>query len=107
MEQVQVKGSMPRAVFWMALLSLLLLWLPAFGPLIAGIVGGKVAGGAGRGLAAALLPAVLLAGTLALLATTLTGFPIIGAVAGGGLLLLLLVQLAPLAIGALVGGLLA
>ena len=101
------RGSIPLAIFWMALLSLLLLWLPAFGPLIAGIVGGKVAGGVLRGLAAVLIPALLLSAALFVLGTTLTGLPVVGAVFGAGTLVLLLVQVAPLAVGALIGGLLA
>jgi len=101
------KGSIILAIVWMVILSILLFWLPAFGPLIAGIVGGKVAGGVLRGLAAVLLPAVLLSVALFALATTLTGMPVIGALAGAGALVLIVVQVAPLAIGALIGGLLA
>lgn len=107
METADHQGSIPLAIFWMAVLSLLLLWLPAFGPLIAGVVGGKVAGGVLRGQAAVLLPAVLLAGVLFVLAASLTGMPVIGALAGAGAFVLILVQVAPLLVGALIGGLLA
>ncbi len=101
------KGSILLAMIWMAVLSLLLLWLPALGPLIAGIVGGKVAGGVLRGFTAVLLPSLILAVALFLLATTLTGIPLIGMVAGAGTLVLLVVQVGPLLLGALIGGLLA
>ena len=58
------KGSVIAGMIWMLILSLLLIWLPGLGPLLAGIVGGKLAGGVGPGLLAALLPGLLLAGTL-------------------------------------------
>lgn len=101
------RGSIIMAMIWMALISLLLFWLPAVGPLIAGIVGGKVAGGIGAGLLAALLPGLILAVVLFVVGTSLTGVPLIGAVAGAGLFILILTQIAPLLIGALIGGLLA
>lgn len=101
------KGSIIMAMIWMAVLSLLLFWVPAVGPLIAGIVGGKVAGGVGNGLLAAILPGVILAGLLFIVGTSLTGVPLIGLVAGLGVFILVLVQIVPLLIGALIGGLLA
>ena len=56
-----------------------------------GGVGGKKAGGIGKGLIAVFLPGIELAGVLFGLASTLTGIPIIGAVAAmGGLALALL-----------------
>ena len=54
-------GSILLGMIWMFVISVLLIWLPGLGPLIAGIVGGKVAGSVGNGLMAALLPGVLLA----------------------------------------------
>lgn len=101
------KGSILMGMIWMAVISLLLFWLPALGPLIAGIVGGKVAGGAGAGLLAALLPGILLALLLFFAGTLLTGVPLIGAIAAMGTLLLILINIIPLLIGALIGGLLA
>jgi hypothetical protein len=101
------RGSIIMAMIWMAVISLLLFWLPAIGPLIAGIVGGKVAGGVGAGLLAALLPGLLLALALFVLGTYMTGLPLIGAVAGAGMFILILTQIVPLLIGALIGGLLA
>lgn len=101
------EGSIIMGAIWMLVLSLLLFWLPAFGPLIAGIVGGKVAGGIGAALMAALLPAFVLAGALFLLGTSLTGLPVVGAIFGASAFVLVLVQIGPLLVGALIGGLLA
>ena len=100
-------GSTILGMIWMFVISLLLFWLPAIGPLIAGIVGGKVAGGVSAGMLAALLPALVLAVALFVAGTLLTGVPLIGAVAAGGTLLLVIVNIVPLLIGALIGGLLA
>ena len=101
------KGSVIMGMIWMAVISLLLFWLPGIGPLIAGIVGGKVAGGVGSGLLAALLPGLLLATFLFFAGTMLTGIPLIGAIAAMGTLTLVLINIVPLMIGALIGGLLA
>ena len=101
------EGSLVLGMVWMAIISLLLFWLPAIGPLIAGIVGGKIAGGVGAGLMAALLPGFILAGLLFFAGTLLTGIPMIGAIAAMGTLVLILINIIPLLIGALIGGLLA
>jgi len=101
------RGSLLIAMIWMALLSLLLFWLPLLGPLIAGIVGGRAAGGVGAGLLAAIIPAALLGLLLAVFGTLLTGIPLIGMLAGAGIFVLVVVQSVPLLIGALIGGLLA
>jgi hypothetical protein len=101
------KGSVIMGMIWMAVISLLLFWLPAIGPLIAGIVGGKVAGSVGGGFMAALLPGILLSVVLFFAGTMLTGIPMIGAVAGMGVFMLILINIIPMLIGALIGGLLA
>jgi len=101
------KGSVIMGMIWMAIISLLLFWLPAVGPLIAGIVGGKVAGSVGGGFMAALLPTLLLSLVLFFAGTLLTGVPIIGVVAGMGVFVLILINIIPLLTGALIGGLLA
>lgn len=80
----------------MFLISILLIWLPVIGPLIAGIVGGKKAGGVGKAMLAVFLPGVLLAAGLFFVASSLTGIPIVGAIAGMGGLVLVLVQIGPL-----------
>jgi len=107
MTETARQGSILLAMIWMALISLLLFWLPVIGPLIAGVVGGRSAGGVGRGFLAAILPSILLAALLFLFGTALTGLPLIGALAGGGVFVLVLLQSGPLIIGALIGGLLA
>ncbi|MES1926847.1 hypothetical protein [Salinisphaera sp. T31B1] len=99
------QGSLVMAMIWMAVLSLLLFWLPLIGPLLAGFVGGRTAGNAGRGLLAAVLPAAVLCFVLVGFGTALIGMPIIGAIAGAGLFVLIVVQSLPLLAGALVGGL--
>lgn len=101
------EGSILLAMIWMALISLLLFWLPLLGPLIAGIVGGKTAGSVGRGFVAALLPAAIMALLLFLFGTLLSGVPLLGLIAGIGIFLVILFQSPALIVGALIGGLLA
>lgn len=100
-------GSMIMGMIWMFVISLLLFWLPAIGPLIAGIVGGKIAGGVGSGILAALLPGILLAVALFFSGTVLTALPVVGAVIAGTGFLLYVFYIPPLIIGALIGGLMA
>ncbi|MEX2525413.1 MAG: hypothetical protein WD750_10675 [Gammaproteobacteria bacterium] len=100
-------GSIILGMIWMFIISLLLIWLPALGPLIAGIVGGKLAGGVGRGLVAALFPGLLLALGLFFFGTVLTGLPMLGALIAGSSVVLYLLYVPILLIGALIGGLLA
>jgi hypothetical protein len=71
-------GSVGRAFLWMTVLSILMFWLPVFGPFIAGLVGGSRAGGVGNALLAALLPAVIVGGLIAL-AGIVASAPILGA----------------------------
>lgn len=98
------KGSLVMAIIWMAVISLLLFWLPLIGPLLAGFVGGRTAGSAGRGLLAAILPAAVLSIMLLAIGTALTGLPVIGAIASLSLFLVIVVQGLPLLLGALIGG---
>lgn len=83
-------------------LSILLFWLPIVGPFIAGFVGGRRAVTVGRALIAAFAPAVLLA---VVVVAILAAFelPIIGAVAGIGVAIVILVEDIPLFIGAWLG----
>ena len=90
---------------WMGGLSLLLFWLPIFGPLIAGIVGGYRAGTIGRAILAVFLPAVLMGALAAGAAAYLTDFMLWGIVAGLGTVALMLLQIGPLLAGAIAGGL--
>lgn len=98
------QGSLVMAMIWMAVLSLLLFWLPLFGPLLAGFVGGRTAGSASRGLQAALIPVLVLCLILFVFGTALTGLPIIGAIFGLGTFIIIVIQGLPLIIGALIGG---
>lgn len=91
----------------MLVISVLLFWLPVVGPLTAGVVGGKAAGGVGRAIVAVFLPAIIAAVLLFVLATGLTGVPLIGAVAGMGGFVLVSLHVGPLLVGAILGGLLA
>ncbi len=100
-------GSMIMGMIWMFVISILLFWLPAFGPLIAGIVGGKIAGGVGSGMMAALLPGIFIAVALFVGGTVLTALPVIGAMIAGGGFLLYVFYIPPLLVGALIGGLMA
>lgn len=99
------QGSLVMAMIWMAVLSLLLFWLPLLGPLLAGFVGGRTAGSGSRGLLAALLPAAVLCFMLVGFGTALIGLPVVGVIASTSLFLLIVVQSLPLLLGAFVGGL--
>ena len=101
------KGSIGSGIFWMFLLSLLLFWLPLVGPFLAGLVGGKKSGGVGNAIAAVFLPGIVFAAILFGLATSFTGIPVLGAIAGAGGLVLSLVHIGPLLLGAIIGGLIA
>lgn len=107
MSNGEKKGSVLVGFIWMLIISILLCWLAFLGPLLAGLVGGKKAGGVGKALLAALLPAILFAVALAALATTMTGLPVFGAVAGAGGFVLVVSQVGPLLLGAIIGGLIA
>ncbi len=103
----QRKGSISGAMLWMTVISLLLFWLPVLGAFIAGFVGGRVAGGVGPAIIATILPAVIFGALLFVLATALTGIPLIGAVAAAGGMVVALAHIGPLLVGAIVGGALA
>jgi hypothetical protein len=100
-------GSIVAAIFWMFLISLLLFWAPVAGPLIAGVVGGKAAGGVSPAIMAVLLPCIVFGALLFFVASSLTGLPFIGAVAGAGGLVLALAHIGPLLLGAIIGGIIA
>ncbi len=105
---IKEKGSVIGGMIWMAIISVLLFWLPVFGPLIAGVVGGKKAGGVMNGILAVFLPAIILGALLFFFGTALTGLPVIGFVfAALGTVLLLVLSIGPLLIGAIIGGALA
>lgn len=87
-------------------LALLLFWLPVAGPLIAGFVGGVKAGTIGRAIAAVFLPAIgmgiMVTVAVAYLADWVWFW---GVLAGVGGVALMLLNVGPLLIGAVLGGL--
>lgn len=102
----ETKGSIIRAILWMFFLSLILFWLPVFGSLIAGYVGGKKAGGVIRGLLACLIPAVILGFFLINFLSIL--IPEEAAkIFGSSIAAILLISEFPLICGAIIGGALA
>lgn len=87
----------------MIVLAIVLFWLPVVGPLIAGFVGGRKSGGVGPALISSIVPALLAAGLLLLIGTAF-GLPIVGAIAGAGVFIILLVETVPMMLAAIVGG---
>ncbi len=102
------RGSVMGAMGWMIGLSAVLFWLPVFGSLIAGYVGGRKAGSWGRAVMAAILPGFLFAIIGGLITGLIGWIPIIGALWGGlaglGGLVLGAASIFPLIIGAVLGG---
>jgi len=86
--------------------TVLLFWLPFIGPLIAGFVGGKKSGGLGNSIIAVFVPAIIMAVLLFTFATTLTGAPLIGFIAGSGGFVLVVSNVGPLLLGAIIGAIL-
>jgi hypothetical protein len=101
------KGRLGTAMVWMFVLSILLFWLPVLGMFIAGLVGGRKAGSVGTAVGAVLLPALVVAVVMFLMATALTGIPLLGAIAGFGAGVLVVANVVPLLAGAVIGGILA
>ena len=89
---------------WMGGLALLLFWLPGVGPFVAGLVGGFKARTVGNAALAVFLPAVLL-GVMSFAAVTWMYDAVWGALAGAGTAVLLLINIGPLFIGAVLGAL--
>lgn len=102
------RGSIPSAMAWMIGLSILLSWLPLFGGLIAGYVGGSKAGSLGRAVTAVFLPGLILWVTMIFLGPLLASIPILGAIfatiAGLGTFAVSTMHMIPLLIGAIIGG---
>jgi hypothetical protein len=96
------RGVWP-AWLWMFILSLLLGWLPFIGPAIAGFVGGLQAGDVGSALVAAIIPSLIVAAFVLLLGSVLA-LPILAALVGVGIFMVLLVGTVPLLVGAWIGG---
>lgn len=96
---------MASAMNWMGCLTLLLFWLPVIGPLIAGLVGGVKAGSVKRALLAVFVPGVMTGVMVAIGVTYLTDLWQWGVLAGLGGLALSFLNLGPLLLGAILGGL--
>ncbi|MBZ0145626.1 MAG: hypothetical protein K8F56_18815 [Rhodocyclaceae bacterium] len=92
------------AVFWMAVLSVLLFFLPLLGPFIAGFVGGRRAGNLANAILAALLPSLILASALLTVTSSIAGIPILGTVAALGSVAVAFAGAGPLLLGAILGG---
>lgn len=98
-------GSVFGAAMWMIGVSILLFWLPVAGPAIAGFIGGAKAGTVGRAMIAAFVPALLL-GALVAGVLLLFDLPLIGTIAGIGVLIWILAEDVPMFIGAALGAIL-
>ncbi|CAN5219612.1 hypothetical protein BH23ACT9_BH23ACT9_11220 [soil metagenome] len=96
-------GSTMAGGTMMMVLAIALSWLPIIGPGIAGFVGGRMVGAPGRAFLVALLPAVLLAAVIWLILSAFD-LPLLGAIAGFGVAVVIVVQQLPLLIGAWLGG---
>lgn len=93
------RGSVLRAALYMGVVSLLLIWLPLIGPVIAGVLGGRAARTVGKAIVASIIPSVLLgAGLFAIL--NAFDLPLIGALSGIGVFLFVLIGDIPMAISA-------
>jgi hypothetical protein len=98
-------GSVGEAVGWILILTFLLFWLPLLGPFIAGVVGGKRSGGTLNALMASTVPSLVLANFLLMLVAPISHIPILGSVASFSAIALAFAGIAPLMLGALIGGL--
>lgn len=93
------RGSVVKAAFLMGVISLLLIWLPIVGPVIAGIVGGRAARTVGKALVASIIPSVLVAGALFAILNAFE-LPLIGALSGLAVFVFILIGDIPMAIAA-------
>src|SRR5262245_66490751 len=98
-------SSIASAIGWMFLLEILLFWIPFVGSFIAGFVGGRKAGDLGNAVIAVLLPMLVVAIALGVLATTLVGIPLVGALAGLGGFMFAATPVGPRLFGLALGGL--
>lgn len=93
------RGSVLKAAFYMSVISLLLIWLPIVGPVVAGIVGGRAARTVGKALLASIIPSILVAGALFAILNAFD-LPLIGALSGVAIFLFILIGDIPMAIAA-------
>jgi hypothetical protein len=102
--QYRSNGSIFSAIILMFVISLILFWLPLLGPFIAGFVGGRKAGSFGSAITAVFLPSIIFAILLFSAASSISGLPLIGMIAGGGGFILAVTGISPLFLGAIIGG---
>lgn len=95
------RGSVVKAAFYMGAISLLLIWLPVVGPVLAGIVGGRVARTVGKALVASVIPSILVAAALFAILNAFD-LPLIGALSGVAVFLFVVIGDVPMAIAAAV-----
>jgi hypothetical protein len=93
------RGSILKAALYMGLISLLLIWLPLIGPIIAGVAGGRAARTVSKALIASIIPSVIL-GTGLFMILNAFELPLIGALSGIAVFLFVLVGDIPMAIAA-------
>lgn len=93
------RGSVVKAALYMGVISLLLIWLPIIGPVIAGIVGGRTARTVGKALVASIIPSILVAGGLFAILNAFE-LPLIGALSGVAVFIFVLIGDIPMAIAA-------
>lgn len=102
------RGSIGEAMVWMIGLSVALFWVPVVGGLVAGFVGGRKAGSPGAAAVAVVLPGLILFLVSALLGALVGWIPLIGqlvaAILGMGSLVLSFMNVIPLLVGAVIGG---
>ena len=101
----RTEGSVASAMNWMGCLTLLLFWLPVIGPFIAGLVGGVKAGSVKRALLAVFVPGVMIGVMVAVGVTYLTDLVFWGVLAGLGGVAVSFLNIGPLLLGAVLGGL--
>lgn len=100
------RQPMAEGTLWMVGLTLGLFFLPLVNGLVGGLVGGYRVGDWKRGLAAAILPAAVVAIGLVLI-LALFGAPVLGVGGRGAIGWLVLVSVAGLFAGSVIGGLIA
>ncbi len=94
-----------RGVTWILGLLFLIGWIPVVGGFVAGVVGGKKSGGVMNGLMASIIPSLILANVFLAVTAKVQDIPVIGMLATFGAVALAFAGLAPVVLGALVGGL--
>lgn len=93
------RGSVLKAALYMGVISLLLIWLPIVGPVLAGIAGGRAARTVGKALVASIIPSLVLGGAMFAILNVFD-LPLIGTLSGIAVFLFVLIGDIPMAIAA-------